>query len=311
MNFLNRLRSVVESARKNPVLVREVRTRMRGSRAFIALTVHLAVLSVSVLGLYLLFQASALTRTSPEERRLFGKALFGLVIGLELLVVSFNAPSLSASAISGERERQTYDLLRVTLLSPYALVLGKYASGLIFVLLLLFTSVPVQAPAFLLGGVTAEEIVIATLVLLVTAMTLCAAGIFASSLFQRTLISTVASYGFSALVIFGLPLLYVVVLLLVVDMNLPTQNPGTNTAVLEAILYTAGWLFLALTPTAAMVATEVILMDQHQVFLVSISLSDQSQIQLFSPWIPFIFLYLLMTVGFLWGSVRLVRRKER
>jgi len=293
---------------KNPVLIKDVRTRMRGYRAAAALTAHLAILILAVLTIYTIFAASSAVQNSPADRRIFGQLLFGLVIGIELLVVSFIAPSLTASAISAEKEHQTYDILRVTLLSPRSLVLGKYLASLVFLLLLLFTSLPVQTPAYLIGGASAAEILIATLVLIVTAMTLCAAGIFASSLFARTVIANVFSFGFSALAVFGLPLL---ILMLSALFSANSEALQKISPALEAGLITLGWLLVSLTPTASLLLSEVALIVENQLFWVKITLSDQRILWFPSPWLTFLLFYLGLTAVFLWGSIWRVRQKEK
>lgn len=294
---------------KNPVLVKEIRTRMRGYRAVAALTAHLVILTLAVLTIYLIFEASSGVQNTPEGRKSFGRLLFGLVIGVELLVVSFTAPSLTAPAISAEKEHQTYDILRVTLLSPSALVLGKYLASLVFLLLLLFTSLPVQTPAYLIGGATAAEILIATLSLIVTAMALCAAGIFASSLFSRTTVANIFTFGFSALVVFGLPLLTLIAL--VIFQTVSANNPQAISPALEAGLYILGWFIVSLTPSASILLSEIALIEQRQVTLVKITLLNQSELWLPSPWLALITFYLVLTALFLWGSIRRLRKKER
>ena len=101
---------------KNPVLVKEVRTRMRGSRSFMVVTAYLVAFVIFIGLAYAFFQISLSSSRSPDERRLVGKLLFGLALWIQLVIVSFTAPALTAGAIAAERERQTFDLLRVTLL---------------------------------------------------------------------------------------------------------------------------------------------------------------------------------------------------
>ncbi len=99
---------------------------MRGYRAVLLLTAHLVVLALVVGLAYLFIRSSLTTIGNLEERRTFGKSAFGLIIWMELVMISFVAPALTSGAISIERERQTFDLLRVTLLPARSLVWGKY-----------------------------------------------------------------------------------------------------------------------------------------------------------------------------------------
>jgi len=187
---------------------------MRSSRSFILLSVHLLILVLAIGSTYLLF-FSELTRTGNlEDRRMFGKGLFGLLVWIELVMVSFVAPALTSGAISSERERQTYDLLRVTLLPASQLVLGKFLPGLLFVILLLFTSIPLQGPAYLIGGATWQEIILSTLLLVVTAAAFSALGMLFSSLIRHTLIATALSYAITIFLVFGIPIIAMIFLVL-------------------------------------------------------------------------------------------------
>jgi ABC-type transport system involved in multi-copper enzyme maturation permease subunit len=294
----------------NPVLVKEIRTRMRGKRAFIILTAHLLALGSAVFLAYLVFQLSSSSTTpSLESRRSFGKSIFGLLVGLELVMISFTAPALTSGAIAAERERQTYDLLRVTLLPPKALVIGKFAAGLVFIVLLLFTSLPLQSPAFLIGGVVLQEILVAVFILLVTATAFCAAGMFFSSLFSRALFSTVLSYAFAIFLVFGIPmiLLFLLTLVGVASNNIPVDLPRTAQAGLALL----GWIAVSITPVTAIIATEAIFLSQHNIWAGRVPLWNNVEFLFPSPWIPYVIYYLTLSIIFLWLSIERVRRVER
>ena len=68
-------------------------------------------------------------------------------------------PAFTAGAISGERERGTYELLHSTLLSPLTIVVSKVVSSVGYVILLLVASAPAVFVLYLLGGVKIVTIV--------------------------------------------------------------------------------------------------------------------------------------------------------
>jgi hypothetical protein len=123
-----------------------------------------------------------------------GRIIFGAVLGIQALLVVFIGPSFTAGAITGEKERQTYGLLRTTLLSASAFVTGKLVSALSYVLLLILAAVPLQSIAFLLGGVSPLEFVVGGALLLVSAVTFALVGLFFSSLLRSTLAASVATF---------------------------------------------------------------------------------------------------------------------
>ena len=294
---------------KNPVIIKEVRTRMRGYRATLLLTAHLFILA-AIVGLAYLFFRTALTSTGNlEERRIFGKAVFGLIVWMELVMISFVAPALTSGAISSERERQTFDLLRVTLLPARALVWGKYLSGLVFILLLLFTSIPLQGPAFLIGGVLVQEILLAVLILVVTAIGFCALGILFSSLIPRTLVSATLAYAVTIFLVFGIPIIAAIMLALLgaVFGGASSNQISPQT---QGLLVILGWLVISFTPLASMIGTEVIFLDQHSLLLAEIPLSNGAKLLLPSPWLPYVIFYTLFSLAAIWLSIQLVKRKE-
>ncbi len=293
---------------KNPIVVKDVRTRMRGMRTYLLVTAHLLALALVVAAAYFVFRSSLTTTGNLEQRRIFGKAVFGLLVWMELVMVSFVAPAMTSGAISAERERQSYDLLKVTLLSTRQLVLGKFFPGLAFVFLLLFTSIPLQGPSFLIGGVLWEEIVLSTLILLVTAAAFSALGLLLSALVRRTMIATAIAYATTIFLVFGVPIIFVILLLLLNTAMSNTQ--GNSMQAGERILLLVGWLLAAFTPTGVMIGSEISLLDQHNLFSMRIPLSGGLEIWLPAPWIPYVVIYLLFCASALWLSMQIVKKPD-
>lgn len=300
--------SWLERLRGNPVMVKELRGRMRGRRAHIVLTGYVLLLCLLVGAVYVTYISNSQNTRSVNDQQGFGKAIFGLVVWMELLTVSFVTPALTAGSVSAEREHQTYDLVRTTLLPARSLVFGKFASAMLYIFLLLLAALPLQSVAFLFGGIGLAEFWIAILILVVTAINFGSAGVFFSSLLKRTLISTVLTYGYVFLVVFGLPLL---ILLGLAALPVLSQSAGgVPQPGAEAFLVFTGWLVSTLTPLATAVITELILISSQSPFSINFPLSGGSQIHLISPWLPFVVLYLLSSVLLLAFSTRLVKRKD-
>lgn len=297
---------------KSPILVKEIRTRMRGNRAFVLLTAHLLILGLAMLLVFLVFRSSFGSGANLEARGSFGKAVFGLLVWMELVMISFTAPALTSGAISLERERQTFDLLKVTLLKARSLALGKYLSGLVFIFLLLVTSLPLFSLAFILGGVVLEEIVIAVLILATSAITFCAIGLFFSSLFARSLVSTVLSYAFAIFSNFGIPLLMLFgITLFGVLINSRPGSPMDVPTFWTLVLVYFGWLVISLTPLATIVATEVALLDGQGAWVAHLPLGSNTEVFFISPWVVYVLFYLLLSLALIWMSIKLVARAER
>lgn len=186
---MTRLKSLL---RINPIIVKEIRSRMRGPRAFITLTVMLVAMGGLMYGLLQIILASARYTNilSPQV----GQALFASLVFLLLFMIAAVTPAVTAGAISGEKEKQTYEMLMSTPLSPSSILWGKLVSALSYVLLLLFAAIPLASVVFIFGGVALRDMIKALIVLLVIAAAYGVLGLFFSALLGRTGRATVASF---------------------------------------------------------------------------------------------------------------------
>jgi ABC-type transport system involved in multi-copper enzyme maturation permease subunit len=290
--------------RRNPVTLKELRGRMRGARAFIVLTVYITLMSIFTVGLYAIYTASA-TFSLASSGGVIGKLIFGGVVAIELFLVCFVAPAFTAGAISGERERQTYHLLRVTLLPEHQLVTGKLVAALAYIVLLLFVAVPLQSLAFLMGGVVIEEVLLSLWLLLVTAVGYGTVGIFASVATRRTLNASVLTYTFALFTTVALPLGT-----LGLTIFIPLGVSAINNPILEALFIYVFGLLASTNPLSAAVVSEVILLQQSAVFYFTIPLSNGFPLPAISPWIVYTLVVAVVSVVILRRSVQIIRRVD-
>ena len=181
------------------IMVKELRSRMRGRRAFVVLTLYLGLLALIAYGSYLIVAPTARAGFAgfggqANTSAIIGQTMFTLLSIFQLILICFIAPGFTAGQISLEREKQTLDLLVSTPMRPGAIVLGKLLAALAFVVLMIVAAVPITAIVLMYGGASVDDIVRQQLVLLATAVVLGAIGLFFSALLKRTQAATVLSY---------------------------------------------------------------------------------------------------------------------
>lgn len=283
ISHLNPLRVVI----RNPVVLKELRGRMRGARAFVVLTIYLGLV-IFFMALTYATQIADQSITSGElDGGEIGRLLFTVVIYVELFLVMFITPTVTTNAISGEHERQTYDLLRTTLLPERSLVGGKLFSALAYIMLLLLATIPLQSIALVFGGVALNEIIVLQLVLLMTAVFFGAVGIYFSAVTRRTLRANMLTYVVMIAIII-LP----VILLLIAE---PLFNSGLSSGTDLPFLIVGG-IVVAINPAATMIATQQLLQEQQSLWLFESTLNNGTTVTLPMPWIVFTLFYLVMTV---------------
>ena len=293
--------------RLNPVMVKELRGRMRGVRGFAIISIFLTLMSFFTILLYLLrVPAGGVVVTGDLGRELFIGVLF-----IELMLIIFIVPALTAGAITTERERKTYDLLQTTLITKATFVVGKMQSALGFIVLLLLSAIPLQSIAFLFGGVSESELILALLVLLVSAIALGAFGMFFSSITERTLAATVRSYAVAIAITVGLP---VAALLLFQNAYGNVVNSFTNrftdNPALEATTIYLDMIATSLNPIMATLRSQQMLIDHQQLVTMRVTLaSNGASIPILSPWVLLTLVYLSVTALLALASIRRMERQ--
>lgn len=205
----------------NPIIVKELRARMRGARPYITLASYLIGLSIVCYGVLQIFNGQSKNGTMIVSAHV-GQGLFAALALAETLLITFLTPALTAGAISAEREQLTYDLLVATPLRPGRILAGKLIAALWYVLMLIFAAVPLGSIVLLYGGVSPRDLVKALLLLLVSALAAGMLGLLCSTITRRTLRATIMAYLIIILLIAGSYFW--------VTLSMATQQPGPPVA---------------------------------------------------------------------------------
>ncbi len=169
----------------NPILRREFICGIRRP-----VTAVLAALTVLVLGvvIYLLWPRSGVISEANSNE------LFTIFMGTELTLMTLLTAGFTASAITSERERNTFPMLQTSLLSPAEILLGKLFGTLGVPFVLFLISVPVTALCALSGGISFGTLGRAVSVVAVSALVYGLLGLAMSSLCRRSYVSLLGTY---------------------------------------------------------------------------------------------------------------------
>lgn len=295
------------------VATKELRSRMRGARAFAVLTIYLLLLSCLVVAIY----AFTTTAARDAARNGFGgpppplgRILFYAVTVVELLLIAPLAPAFSANAVAGEKERQTFDLVMTTPLRARSFVLGKLFSSLSYILLLVFVSLPVQVLALLFGGLSLTEVLLGFWILIVATIFYASVSLFFSTVMRSTTTASIFSYLTVAMTLIGT--LFVGLMISVLGLGFlnvlftgPEQSPRTWA------VYVALFL-VSLSPLTAGGASAAALIGNEGAFL--FRLAEDGSIPghpngfwILSPWVIYSLLYLGASTLLVWASIRRLR----
>ncbi|MBK3495377.1 ABC transporter permease subunit [Viridibacillus sp. YIM B01967] len=183
----------------NPVLIKEFKLRFRAFKSFSGIMFYLLALSIFVFGfIFVLMDFNISGFISSEESVM----LFSLLTYVQLALILFITPGMTAGSISSEREKQTLNILLTTAQSSFQIIFGKMSSSIVFLMLLLIAGLPIYSLVFLFGGVSPSQLIVIFAFLIVTMLAVGSIGVMFSTLLRKTIISMIATYG-SMLVLTG------------------------------------------------------------------------------------------------------------
>jgi ABC-type transport system involved in multi-copper enzyme maturation permease subunit len=174
---------------ENPVLQRELLVNLRMTRAFVLLFAYIGLLGLVVYVAWPSQQRLDLSSNPAEAKRLVDLFFLGQYILMALM-----APSFAGGAITGEKERRTYEMLLASPMRPGAIVLGKLLAALSHLAVLVFASLPIVMLCLPLGGVSPYEVLVTYVAMAASVVTFGMVCLTASSFFTRTIAALVVSY---------------------------------------------------------------------------------------------------------------------
>jgi ABC-type transport system involved in multi-copper enzyme maturation permease subunit len=161
----------------------------------------------------LLFGAVALSMTQflwtgGSEFSGLGDRILGDIVAFQFVALALFLPALMAGSITHEKERDSLALLLLTDLRPWSIVLQKYVGTLVPVLSFLLLSMPITAMAYALGGISAKDLIVNAMVLLLTALQIGALSLMLSAWCRTTVGAFIGTY-FWTVVLYAGPFLIV------------------------------------------------------------------------------------------------------
>ena len=174
------------------LLTKEMRLSTRRERTIWVIVTY--ILLMGLLGWLVINISHTASYGSSDAWTHIGPTLYTVLLFVQLTLVLFVTPAFTATAINGEKERQTFDLLLCSRLSSGALVGGKLFAGLVNALLLITATIPIFSLVFFFGGVTPLQMLQALIVIMVTAIMAATLGMLCSTFFQRPAVSTAVAY---------------------------------------------------------------------------------------------------------------------
>ena len=208
----------------NPVLERELRGRLRLRRKGAGRSIPVVAWPIGLVALY--FYARGLAGigkgTALEARDLLPVLIYGVLTLIVLL-----APALASTAITQEREQQTWEALATTRLSAWEILFGKWVGRQLIPWLIIVLALPYLLALTFFGEMGLAILPAALIFLVGTTAFDSALGLLCSFQARRTVGATATALTVSAFLCIG-----TVVINGVIEILRPHSVPQGNSSVM-------------------------------------------------------------------------------
>lgn len=180
----------------NPMIIKELRQRLRERRAWLLPTLYLLVLSgIVICAYYFTTDTGHRLRGAEVQGADIGQSIFLSVIFAQITVLLLMAPVFSSGTITIEREQRTLAGLLTSLLTAPQIWWGKFVAALLYLLLLFASAIPLLALPFAFGGVEPLDLLKALGSAILTLACICTIGLWCSGVFRRSVHATASCYA--------------------------------------------------------------------------------------------------------------------
>lgn len=178
----------------NPIVKKDLQVTSRSMKLAWGFFGYEAILTIAFLLAMLVIQ--------EENSYLYGSGnvynsmvnLFPVIAISQICIIALITPIITASSISGEKERQTFDVMLTTAMSPLSIILGKVTSAVIRIMFYVIGSLPIMSLSFVVGGLGWGTLIKYLLTVVLLAVFSGSIGILCSSFSRKSISAVILSF---------------------------------------------------------------------------------------------------------------------
>jgi ABC-type transport system involved in multi-copper enzyme maturation permease subunit len=177
----------------NPIVKKDVRVQARSMRICWEVFAYEAIMAlVFFFAMFIIQQNGRYTTGNLYSYIVW---LYPALGATQLVILGVVVPIRTATAISGEKERQTFDIMMTTGMTPFSIIAGKVMTAVIQSLFFVVAGLPIMALAFVIGGLAWSCLFRFLAVALLVSVFSASIGIFCSAMCKKSISAIIMSYG--------------------------------------------------------------------------------------------------------------------
>ncbi len=183
-----------------PLLAKELVEQAARRRTYVVRVAYAALLFLA----FAIYFHSEVPRRAGSPHLVFGmgKQMFEFLVWVQFAGIYIFLPAMMSGVLTYEKERRSLELVFLTDLGPWEILLQKYLGRLVPMFTFLLLSLPLMAIAYAFGGVSADYLASGVFLLVLTCLQVGAFALMVSAFCRTTTQAFVGSYVFLALFYF-------------------------------------------------------------------------------------------------------------
>ena len=179
--------------RLNPIIKKDVKVQARSYKMCVEVFVYEIIMAL-VFFVAMIF-ITRQNRYSDDNVYASIVWLYPVLAVTQWVILGVIIPIHTSSAISGEKERQTFDIMMTTSMTPWSIIMGKVMTAILQGMLFVVASVPIMALTFVVGGLSWSYLFWFIAVALLISLFAASIGIMCSSICRKSITAVIVSYG--------------------------------------------------------------------------------------------------------------------
>ena len=194
--------------RINPIVKKDIKVQARSMRICWEIFAYEAIMAVVFFfAMFLFSQQLTYSSTNIYSSIVW---LYPALAVTQIFILGVVVPVRTASAISGEKERQTFDIMMTTSMTGFSVIMGKVLTAMIQSMFYVVAGLPIVALAFVIGGLSWSNLLWFLAVAVLVSFFSASIGIMCSSICKKTISAVIMSYGIYVLLFVGSFLPYLI-----------------------------------------------------------------------------------------------------
>lgn len=185
----------------NPIVKKDVKVQSRSMKICFGVLAYELILALVFFFAMFIIQENNTYYSDNIYSELVG--LYPVLAITQFVILGVIVPVRTASSISGERERQTFDIMMTTGMTPFSVVVGKVMTAIVQSMLFIAASLPIMALSFVVGGMSWSYLFWFFAIALLISVFSASIGILCSSLCKKSVSAVIMSYGFYLIFFIG------------------------------------------------------------------------------------------------------------